>query len=277
MDKLVSFFKNVWFRRAVAVTGWVYTLLMVWVTYLSFGYYFEVENITTLFVLYLFVNCIALGLLILSRKQVLTRINSYVLPLIVFALTIFGFGNWYLIVPPAVVMLVLFFVNTSNETLKVVFGTMLLLLYVIGIVGYVGLKMFIPDLSFTGVDLNTRDKTYEKLSKDGNYRIVRYFGSNGNNKLQYYYVEATENDINIPFGVCKRVYGCQHINTSAYSDTPRDIVEWGTRATDGKNTEVLLVQGYVQENPYLIEEISEEELTSSGTSSVSMGDLISSH
>ena len=273
MDKLVSFFKNVWFRRGVSVVCWGYTLFMIWVTYLSFGYYFEVQNVTALFVLYLFVNCAALGLMILSRKQVITQVNAYILPLIVLALTIFAFGNWYLILPPAVVMIVLFFVNRSNETLKVVLGTMFLLMFVIGIAGYIGLKIFVPDISFTGVDLTARDKSYEKMSKSGDYRIVRYFSTNGDNKLQHYYVESTEDDINIPFGVCKKVFGCKHINTSAYTDTPKDIVDWGDRTTGGKKTEIILVQGYVQENPYLIKEI-DDETSSSGTSSAAMGDLI---
>ena len=76
MDKLIAFFKNIWFRRGVAVIGWGYTFLMVWVAYLSFGYFFDIEQPAPQFVLYLFVTLCAMALFILSRKQIITQINS---------------------------------------------------------------------------------------------------------------------------------------------------------------------------------------------------------
>ena len=106
MDKLVAFFKNIWFRRGVAIACWGYTALMVWIAWLTFGYYFEFENATSLFVLYLFVNIAALGLMILSRKQVITMVNCMLLPPIIFTIVIFGFGNWYIILPPLAVVMV---------------------------------------------------------------------------------------------------------------------------------------------------------------------------
>lgn len=264
-DILLKFYKNVWFRRAVAVICWLYTVIMIWVAYLSFGYYIEFNNPKPLFVLYLFVNVAAMGLMILSRKQVITQINAYVLPLAVFALVILGFGNWYIVIPPIVVTVVLFFVNSSNETLKTVVGTMYLLMYVIGIVGYIALQMFMGTITFNGLDfnMNTRDRSYEKLSPSGEYRIVRYLETSGDRKLQHYYIEKTEDDIKIPMGICKRVYGSHALNTAAYTDTPADIDEWTTRKVDGELQDVPVVEGSVRENPYLIKKIEKTESSSS--------------
>lgn len=254
MDKLIAFFKNVWFRRGVAVACLGYTFFMIWLAYISYGYYMDLENPTPLFVLYLFVNICAAALLVISRKQVITQINSYILPPIIFVILLCAFGNWYLIVPPLVVMLVLFFANSSNETLKTVLGTMYLLMFVIGIVGYIGIKIFIGDITFTtGVDLSKRDPNYEKLSSSGDYRIVRYFDTNGINTVQMYYVEETKDDIKIPLGMCKKVSGCEYIHTAAYSGIPRDVVEWSKTGSGSEQREVILVESVVRENPYLID------------------------
>lgn len=271
MDKLIAFFKNIWFRRGVAIAGCGYTLFMVWVAYLSFGYYFEIEKPAPLFVLYLFVNLCAMELFILSRKQVITQVNSYVLPPIVFAILIFSFGNWYISVPPIVVMAVLFFVNSSNETLKTVLGTMYLLMFVIGVVGYIAIQIFMGSITFAGVELSKRDTTYEKLSKSEDYRIVRYFDTNGDRELQRYFVESTKDDIKIPMGICKKVYGCKSILTASYTGTPADLVEWSVITVDGKKKEVMLVEGFVRENPYLVKRIEEDENSNSSDSSEDSG------
>lgn len=269
MDKLMAFFKNIWFKRGVALLGWGYTFLMVWIAYLSFGYYFEIDNPTPLFVLYLFVNLCAAAVFIFSRKQVFTQVNSYIIPPIIFVILICAFGNWYIIVPPAVVMLLLFFANGSNETLKTVLGTMYLLMFVIGVVGYIGIQIFMGSLTLTGVDLSKRDKTYEKVSDSGDYRIVRYFDTNGLHNIQNYYIEETKDDINIPLGRCKKVFGCKSIYTAAYVGVPKDAVSWCKVFMDGVEREVLMVEGLVRENPYLIEEIDEDEASSTSSSRTS--------
>ncbi len=270
MDKLVAFFKNVWFRRFVALMCWGYTALMLWVAWLNFGFYFVFENPTPLFVLYLFVNIAALGLMIYTRKQMFTKINAYILPPIVFATVIFGFGNWYMIAPPLVVMLIVFFVNNSNETLKTVLGTMYLLMYVIGVVGYIGIKMFMGDLSFTGVDLSRRDLDYEKLSKSGDYRIVRYINDTAERKTMSYYVEYTGDDTEIPLGLCKKVLGCKHVHTATYKDKSEDLISWSTQKVDGETVDVLLVEGSLRENPYLIKPAEEDDSSSSSSRTYSL-------
>ncbi len=275
MDKLIAFFKNIWFRRGVAALGWFYTLFMVWVAYLSFGYFFDIEKPAPLFVLYLFVNICAMALFILSRKQIITQINSYFLPPIIFAILIFSFGNWYISIPPIAVMLVVFFTNSSNETLKTVLGTMYLLMFVIGTVGYIGIQMFMGSITFTGVELSKRDPNYEKLSDSGDYRIVRYFDTNGDRMLMKYFVEETEDDIKIPMGICKKVFGCKSIHTASYSGIPTDLVAWSTVTEDGKKKEVLLVESFVRENPYLVKKIEEDEEGSGSDDSSDFSDNIS--
>ena len=270
MDKLVAFFKNVWFRRAIAVISWGYTVFMAWVAWLCFAYYFQFENPTPTFVLYLFINVCAMGFFILSRKQVITQINSYFLPPIVFLITFFGFGNWFIVIPPVVVMLVLFFANASNETLKTVLGTMFLLMFVIGVAGHIGVVRFIGNLNFLGPDLTKRDLSYESLSSTGEYRIVRYLENTSDRNTMSFYVEYTGDDVTFPLGAAKKVFGCSRIHTAAYSDLKQNFVEWKIVTKNGKKTEVLIVDGKSErENPYLAEKVTSSSRTSSTSTSTS--------
>lgn len=260
MDKLVAFFKNVWLKRGVALLCWGYTAMLVWFAWLNFAYHFEFENSTSLFVLYLFINIAALGLMIYTRKQVITMINCMVLPPIVFVSVILGFGNWYMLIPPLVVVIAMFFICAANETLKTVLGTMYLLMYVIGVVAYVVINLLMGRISFTDVDLSLRDANYEKLSPDGEYRIVRYIDEpTKERRTASYYIEYTGDDVDIPFGVCKKVLGCQRVLTTKFNNKTDDPVFWTTVKVDGKDIVMINVEGITMENPYLKEEIPEEE------------------
>ena len=269
MDKLVSFFKNVWFRRAIGIISFGYTFFMAWVAWLCFAYYLEFDNPTPAFVLYLFINVAALGLMILSRKQTVTQVNSYILPPIIFLVTFFGFGNWYIVIPPIVVMVVLFFVNTSNETLKTVLGTMYLLLFVIGIAGHIGAEMLMGNLNFLGPDLSKRDAGYEVVSQSGEYRLVRYLENTTDRNTMTYYVEYTGDDHKLPMGTAKKVLGCKFVHTASYTDPKQNFVEWKVQKKNGVDVEVLIVDGKsVRENPYLTKAVK-STATSSTTSSIS--------
>lgn len=277
MDKLTAFFKNVWFRRGVAALCWGYTAFLIWVAWLCFGFHFEFENPTPLFVLYLFINIAAFGLLIFTRKQVITQVNAYVLPIVAFLILIFGFGKWYITTPPLVVVIAFFFINRSNETLKTVLGTMYLLMYVIGTVGFIAMRMFMGNITFTldengspsisELDLSLRDPEYEILSDSGDYRVVRYISKTGDRQMVSYYVEDAREDVKIPLGVCKKVAGCRHLHTAVFSDKNYNHIRWATQKVDGKTVEVLYVEGILRENPYLRKKIESD--SSSGSSVIS--------
>lgn len=259
MDTLTAVFKNIWLKRGVAVLCWGYTGTLTWLAWLNGAFFLEYENPTSLFVLYVFVNIAALGLLIYTRRQVITQINVLILPPILFATFLLAFGNWYMIIPPLVVIIAMFFICTANETLKTVLGTMYLLMYVVGGAAYVTITLLMGKMTLTGVDLSLRDTEYEKLSSDGQYRIVRYVDKpNGDRRTAAYYVEDVTKDANIPFGSAKRVLGCGRVVTTNYTSKTNDPVSWVITTVDGEKTEMLDVEGILRENPYLAEEVALE-------------------
>lgn len=264
MDKLIAFLKNVWFKRGVALLCWAYTGLMVWVAWLNLAYTFHYENANSLFVLYLFINIAALGLMIYTRRQVITMVNCMVLPVVVMFTVIFAYGNWYMIAPPLVVVVAMFFISAANETLKTVLGTMFLLMYVIGVAAYIAIGMLMGPITFTGVDLSKRDLKYEaiedNISPSGDYRIVRYVDDPvGDRRIASYYIEYTGDDVDIPFAHCKKVLGCQHILSMQYTGSSNDPVKWYVTDVFGDEAEMLRVEGSVRENPYLKEPVESEE------------------
>ncbi len=255
MDTLTAVFKNVWLKRGIAVLCWGYTGLLVWLAWLNGAFFLEYENPTSLFVLYVFVNIAALGLLIYTRRQVITQINVLIMPPIVFATFLLAFGNWYMIIPPLVVIIAMFFICTANETLKTVLGTMYLLMFVVGGAAYVTITLLMGKMTLTGVDLSLRDTEYEKLSADGQYRIVRYVDKpSGDRRTAAYYVEDVTKDTDIPFGSAKRVLGCQRVVTTNYTSKTNDPVSWVVTTAGGEKAEMLDVEGILRENPYLAEE-----------------------
>ncbi len=257
MDILTSIFKNVWVRRGVAVACLGYTGLLMWLAWLNYAYFLEYENPTSLFVLYVFINVAALGLMIYTRRQVITQVNIMIMPPILFLSFLLAFGNWYMLIPPICVIVVMFFVCRANETLKTVLGTMYLLMFVVGAAAYITMTLLMGRLSLTGVDLQLRDINYEVLSSDENYRIVRYVDKpNGERRTASYYVEDTTKDVKIPFGSGKRVLGCGWVLTTKYSGREDSPVSWQMTTIDGERVEALNVEGTIKENPYLAVEIS---------------------
>ena len=257
MDTLASIFGNVWLKRGVAVLCWGYTGLLVWLAWLNFAYFLEYENPTSLFVIYVFINVAALGLMIYTRHQVITQINVMIMPPILLVSFILAFGSWYMLLPPICVIVAMFFICRANETLKTVLGTMYLLMFVVGGAAYVAMTLLMGRLTvFTGVDLTLRDANYEKLSSDEAYRIVRYVDKpNGERRTASYYVEDVSGDVDIPFGKAKKVLGCGWVLTTKYSGREDDPVSWVKTTLDGERVEALNVEGVIKENPYLAEEI----------------------
>ncbi len=257
MDTLASIFGNVWLKRGMAVLCWGYTGLLVWLAWLNFAYFLEYDNPTSLFVIYVFINVAALGLMIYTRHQVITQINVMIMPLILLVSFILAFGSWYMLLPPICVIVAMFFICRANETLKTVLGTMYLLMFVVGGAAYVAITLLMGRLTiFTGVDLTLRDANYEKLSSDEAYRIVRYVDKpNGERRTASYYVEDVSGDVDIPFGKAKKVLGCGWVLTTKYSGSEDDPVSWVKTTIDGERVEALNVEGVIKENPYLAEEI----------------------
>lgn len=146
------------------------------------------------FTVYVILSVVFLGLMLFSRREIMTRIISIFMLPVVFCLILFNMGDWVLIVPPFVVAVIIFFAAGTGENVKVVMGTIYLLMYVLGIVAYFVLNILFGGTSTETVlnaDLDTSTSVYalyrdnfkkltevtsdeNTISPDGRYQIVLY-------------------------------------------------------------------------------------------------------
>ncbi len=224
MDKVVNFLTNKWFKFGVSFLSLLYPLFLAMVAWIVMGYYLEPTHEGALFTLYLFINVIFFGLMFFTRKTVITKICAMIIPFISFAILLFGFRNWFVIIPPVVVSVLIFFLCNVSETTKTILGTIYLIMYVVGVLVYLTLEMLFGSLTLVDVDLSKRSTTYS-FSPDGQYRVVTYVDpEDKENRSVSFYLEETSDDLSLPFLECKRVLGCIHINTSAYNKPAK--IEW---------------------------------------------------
>ncbi|MCD7742016.1 MAG: hypothetical protein LUI06_07430 [Ruminococcus sp.] len=145
---------NIWVKRCVSIFEVTYLAVIAMFAYATFLYDLVFVNgkEASFLVIYAVASIIFLILMLYTRDMFVTKAISVLLLPIVFFLLLFNLSNnnWTLIIPPLIVALVIFFASATTETIKVILGTIYLLLYVLGIVVYVACNIL-----FSGSDVET--------------------------------------------------------------------------------------------------------------------------
>ena len=131
-----SIISNKFVRFGISVFSLLYLILTVIMAVWTFLYRIEFTSDTGFYVFYIILSAAFLVLLILSKDQLITRLISMLLPFPVFLLTLFNLSTPVLFVPPLIVALFAFFASEAKDGPKVILGSLYLLLFVVGIVGY---------------------------------------------------------------------------------------------------------------------------------------------
>lgn len=147
----------------VSLIGLGYSALLIFFAYAALFYNMEYEDK----ILFAIVgSCIAVGVGFLdffTRTSKITAILGMINVVLLFPTIVMDFGNWPLIIPAAIVTLFGFFCCKMNETAKTVFGTIFLLLYIIGgIAFYFIFNFFKTNTVDTLIDIQS--------SPSGNFR-----------------------------------------------------------------------------------------------------------
>lgn len=149
----MEFFKNIWVRRGASLLSVIYLLFIGWLDCMSAFYTFRYTNTVLFAILYILVSALFMVNMIYTRDRVFTAIFSMLLVVAALPLALFEFGNWLLIIPPFVVAITGFFACHANETLKMVIGTMFLLMYVLGGLGFfIMSKLFVTQVEKIVID-----------------------------------------------------------------------------------------------------------------------------
>ncbi len=146
------FFSNIWTKRVASLLGPLYCACILQFAYYSIFYEMYVRSAVQTCLLVSAVSVIALIVMLYSRRQLLTKLTSLVLlPGMLLPILLY-FGQWEVLIPPLVVALAIFFFSGLGETAKTVWGTVFLLLYLLGsLVYFLMTSLFAPSTVTTVV------------------------------------------------------------------------------------------------------------------------------
>lgn len=132
LNKVMKVLTNKWFRMAVSLLGAAYSAVLIYFDYIVFFYDIEYTDRKT-FAIIGSAFCVVMCLLIFyTRRSPFTCILAMVNMVLFFPLLLLDWGNWPLLLPAIVLTLFGFFCCHMNETAKTIFGTIFLLMYILG-------------------------------------------------------------------------------------------------------------------------------------------------
>ncbi|MCL1881416.1 MAG: hypothetical protein FWF76_04490 [Oscillospiraceae bacterium] len=233
-EKLYAFFNNKWTKLGFSFISLGYLSFLLWITWLTFAYNFVYDNAVALFFVYSFINAMFAVAMIYTRRCILTRLSVLVMHPILIIMLIYGFGNWYLILPPLIAATLVFLISGVNESLKIILGTIYMILFVLAILAYITLAR----LHMTGdvlgkLDLNLRvvpeiSMTYEPDSNDYKqpFRLVAYVDTRRQNPTVNFFVEQTTLNRELWNFTAQRVHGSVRIGATGYRRGENEDIIW---------------------------------------------------
>ena len=213
----MDFLNNKWLKRGISFISGIYACFILWLAYMSAFFKPEYKNIAAFSIVYVLINIIFLSFMIYTRKQPFTALVSMLMMVILLPVVYLNLDNFLFFIPPAVVILTMFFACKTNETLKTVLGTVFLLMYILGGLGFfIVTNLFIP-------------KTTDTILQQGvsNTGVYRYYvldvqdNSTGRTEV---YVEPNDKDKDFGFMVFKATGYEQRKYNARNHEMP--TVEW---------------------------------------------------
>lgn len=187
-----NFFANIWTKRAVSVLSAFYTYMLCFLCYCSLYYSIEIKSNAGVCLLSTGISLIALVAMLYSRKQIITRICSFVMLPALLPVILFYFGEWFLIIPLLVTAIIIFLLSGAGEATKTAFGTVFLLLYIFGSLGY-----FLATSLFATVSEN--EQVASSVSPSGIYRCYVINTKDSSNGSTAIYIEPNNADKNYKY------------------------------------------------------------------------------
>ncbi len=192
MNKVMRVLTNKWFKMAVSLIGVVYSALLVYFDYIVFFYDITYVNRKEFAIFGSVFSVLICLLFFYTRRSVFTCIFGMLNMLLYFPLLLLDWGNWPLLLPAALVTLFGFFGCHMNETVKTIFGTIFLLMYIIG-----GIAFFLIMNVFR---VNTIDTLIEQgVSPSGAFRYYILDVQNKSTGKKAVYVQPNTLDVDKGF------------------------------------------------------------------------------
>lgn len=166
-EKLKQLVNNKWFKIGISLLGAAYSYLLGYFAYITFFYEIEYTNRIKFAIVGAVISVLVCLLVLYTRKSPITCILGMVNMVLFFPTLLLDWGNWPLLIPAAAVTLFGFFGCKMNDTAKTIFGTIFLLLYIIG-----GIAFYMVTNIFQVSTVNTLIKLEESPSGQFRYYML---------------------------------------------------------------------------------------------------------
>ena len=213
-----SLFANVWTKRVVSVLSIVYTYFVIRLCYLSIFYTIEIHDRLSLCLTLSGISLAAVVIMLYTRKQILTRICSFIMLPAMLPVVLLYFGEWGMIIPIIVVGIVMLLLSGAGEGIKTALATIILLMYIFAALGYF---MF---TSFFVASVN-EEEIAKGVSPSGDYRYRIVNTEDSSDGSTAIYVEPNTADIKNTFATF-RLKNMEHIVYISRPSVDSIDVQW---------------------------------------------------
>ena len=187
-----SFFANIWTKRVFALLSLLYTFIVGSLCYYSVFYKIHIPSRVNLMIIAIVVSVLALVNMLYTRHQIITRICSFLILPLMLPVVLLYFGEWEMIIPIIVTGVIILLLSGAGEGAKTAFGTIILLLYIFGALGYFLFTSFF-------VSSAVQHEVESGVSPTGLYRYRVVNTEDTSNGSTAVYVEPNYADVVYPF------------------------------------------------------------------------------
>ncbi len=250
MEILKKIVTNKWFILLVSVLCAAYTVCLCYIAYTVFFYEIEYVDKTKFAMIYSAVSLVTGLLFLYTRRSFITCIVSLANLAAFFPTLLLDWGNWPLLIPAAIVTLFGFFSCKMNDTIKTIFGTIFLLIYIIG-----GIAFFLIMNVFRVTTVDTLlTPNGGIVSESGNFRCYVLDVKNKSTGKVAVYVQPNKLDIDL--GYVKLDTTIKKLVKQAIKENKDDALHYDVHWEDSK----LYINGeeYFDEADFLEEDASGE-------------------
>lgn len=227
-----AFFSNVWTKRFVSILAVFYTVAVCYLCYYSIFYDIHISERTSVCMIVSAISAIALILMLYTRNQLLTKISSFVILTAMLPVVVMYFDEKALLIPIVVTGIIILLFSGASEGKKTMLGTVILLLYIFGALGYYLFTSFFVTHAKT-------DIIESGVSPSGRYRYELINTEDTSGGSTSIVIEPNYADVTYPFVT----FTLKNMDRVCYQERPmceNVELEWstGTRAeiTDELNS-----------------------------------------
>ncbi len=232
---------EIWVKRILSLLSPLYCAFIIFFAYHSVFFKLVLLDVSKACMAVTGVSVLALAAMLYTRKQFLTKLCSLImLPAMVFPVMIY-FGQWAILIPPLIVSLIIFFLSGYGETAKTVWGTIFLLIYLLGsLVYFLVTSMFAPSTVTTLVQ--------EGNSPSGLYRYEVYNTTDSSNGSTKVTVESNTMDEVYYHLFWFKIRGLSHdVVMERPLRDPQDIeITWDTKTRQEITEDIIAISENVE-------------------------------